>query len=70
LKLVYNGPVIVVMAILARFGWLAMWAARSTWQSRWRGLRDMAAVDGAGPLAAARYVIWPLAWPLLRRAGC
>jgi ABC-type Fe3+ transport system permease subunit/sugar lactone lactonase YvrE len=66
---VYNGPVIVVMAYLARFGWLAMIASRSTWLSRWRGVRDMAAIDGAGAVAAARYVVWPLAWPMVAACG-
>jgi ABC-type Fe3+ transport system permease subunit/sugar lactone lactonase YvrE len=66
---IYNGPGIVVMAYVARFGWLAMWASRSTWGRRWRGVRDMAAVDGAGAVAAARYVIWPMAWPLVAACG-
>jgi ABC-type Fe3+ transport system permease subunit/DNA-binding beta-propeller fold protein YncE len=66
---IYNGPAIVVMAYVARFGWLAIWASRSTWQSRWRGVREMAAVDGAGAVAVARYVVWPLAWPLVAACG-
>jgi ABC-type Fe3+ transport system permease subunit len=66
---IYNGPGIVVMAYLARFGWLAVWATRSTWTSRWRSLRDMAAVDGAGAVAVARRVVWPVAWPLVAACG-
>jgi DNA-binding beta-propeller fold protein YncE len=66
---VYNGPGIVVMAYLARFGWLAVWAGRSTWQNRWRGVREMAATDGAGPADVARFVIWPIAWPLVAACG-
>ncbi|HEY7119428.1 MAG TPA: 6-bladed beta-propeller [Tepidisphaeraceae bacterium] len=68
-SLVYNGPGIVVMAYLARFGWLAVWATRSTWTRRWQSLRDMAAIDGAGAVAAARYVVWPLAWPAVAACG-
>ena len=62
---VYNAPPIMVMAYVARFGWLVLLAAGATWSPRWRTLRDMAAVDGAGPGRAALHVVWPLAWPLL-----
>jgi DNA-binding beta-propeller fold protein YncE len=65
----YNAPPVVVMAYLARFGWVALVAGRSTWSPRWRGLRDLAAVDGAGPVATAVAVVWPLAWPILVAAG-
>ena len=66
---VYNGPGIVVMAYLARFGWLAVWASRGTWGPRWREVREMAAIDGAGPGDTARRVVWPLAWPVVAAAG-
>ena len=66
---VYNGPGIVVMAYLARFGWLAVWASRGTWGPRWREVREMAAIDGAGPGETARRIIWPLAWPVVAAAG-
>jgi ABC-type Fe3+ transport system permease subunit/sugar lactone lactonase YvrE len=66
---VYNGPGIVVMAYLARFGWLAVWASRATWGRGWRGLRELAAIDGAGPGAVARHVVWPIAWPLVAACG-
>jgi len=60
----------VVMAYFARFGWLALLAAAVTHRSRpWRAVRDLAGVDGAGDLAAARYVVWPLAWPVLGAAA-
>jgi ABC-type Fe3+ transport system permease subunit/DNA-binding beta-propeller fold protein YncE len=66
---VYNAPPVVVMAFLARFGWVALVAGQSTWSPRWKGLRDLAAVDGAGPIGIARTVVWPLAWPLLLASG-
>jgi ABC-type Fe3+ transport system permease subunit/DNA-binding beta-propeller fold protein YncE len=66
---VCNGPVVAVMAYIARFGWLAMWATGSTWQNRWQSVRDMAAVDGAGDVKTAWYVVWPLAWPLIAACG-
>jgi ABC-type Fe3+ transport system permease subunit len=66
---IYNAPPVVVMAFLARFGWVALVAGRSTWSPRWRGLRDLAAVDGAGPIPTAVHIIWPLAWPLLVASG-
>jgi hypothetical protein len=31
----------------------------------WRPVRELAALDGATPAQAARYVVWPLAWPVL-----
>jgi hypothetical protein len=62
---IYGGPPIMVMAYLGRFGWLALLGAAATWSGPWRMLRAQAAVDGAGPLAAARHIIWPLAWPLI-----
>src|SRR5438093_10819766 len=66
---IYSAPPVVVMAYVSRFGWVALVAGRSTWSPRWRGLRDLAAVDGAGPVRAAATVIWPLAWPILTAAG-
>ena len=66
---VYNAAPIVVMAYLARFGWLPLVAARSTWARSWRELREMAAVDGADGAKAAWLVVWPLAWPLIVASG-
>jgi ABC-type Fe3+ transport system permease subunit/DNA-binding beta-propeller fold protein YncE len=65
LSWVYNGMPIVVIAYLARFGWLALLAARGTTGPAYRPLRDMAAIDGASPWQAATRVIWPIAWPTL-----
>jgi len=69
LSWVYNAWPIMVMAYLSRFGWIALGAGGATWSPRWRGLRDLAAVDGAGPVQVATRVIWPIAWPLLVAAG-
>lgn len=63
--LIYNGIPIVVMAYLARFGWLALLAGALTRMTPWRQVRELLALDGASPGQAARYVIWPLAWPML-----
>ena len=57
-------PVPAAMYV-GRFAWLAVAGARVTWGGPWRAVRDMAAVDGAGPLATAAQVVWPLAWPTL-----
>ena len=65
LRGVYNGPGIVVMAYVGRFGWIALAAAAATWGKSWRELRDLAAVDGAGFVQTATRVVWPLAWPVL-----
>ena len=59
----------MVMAYVARFGWLVLLAAGATWSRPWRTLRDMAAVDGAAPAAPRVHVVWPLAWPLLGAAA-
>ena len=69
LSWVYNAWPIMVMAYVSRFGWLALLAGRATWSPRWRGLRDLAAVDGAGPLRTLLGVVGPIAWPLLVAAG-
>lgn len=61
----YQSAVPVMMAYVARFGWIVLFAAGATFSAPWRSLRDLAAVDGASSFCAARYVIWPLAWPLL-----
>lgn len=63
--LIYNGIPIVVMAYLARFGWLALLAGNLTRSAPWRQVRELLALDGASPAQAARHVVWPLAWPVL-----
>ena len=69
LSWIYNAWPIVVMAYLARFGWIALLAGGATWSPRWRTLRDLAAVDGATAVQCAARIVWPLAWPLLLAAG-
>lgn len=59
----YDAFPVPVLAYAARFGWLALAGARGTWTEPWRDLRQMAAVDGAGPVRTAMAVVWPLAWP-------
>lgn len=50
-------------AYVALFAWLPLAVAGATWTGRWRGLRDLAAADGASATQTAAYVVWPLAWP-------
>jgi DNA-binding beta-propeller fold protein YncE/ABC-type Fe3+ transport system permease subunit len=69
LEWVYDGAPVVVMAYVARFGWLALLAAAATRTRPWRQVRELAAVDGAGDLRAATQVVWPLAWPTLGAAA-
>jgi DNA-binding beta-propeller fold protein YncE/ABC-type spermidine/putrescine transport system permease subunit II len=69
LSLVYDGPGITVMAYLARFLWVALLAAQVGWTRPWRQLRDLAAVDGAGAMRTAVWVIWPLLLPVLGGAA-
>ncbi len=61
----YDAPPVVVMAYIARFGWLALLAAAATRTRPWRQVRELAAVDGATDGRAALHVVWPLAWPTL-----
>lgn len=65
----YNAPPVIVLAFLARFGWVAMVAGQTTWSPHWKGLRDLAAMDGAGAVRTASSVLWPLAWPVLLAAS-
>jgi ABC-type Fe3+ transport system permease subunit/sugar lactone lactonase YvrE len=65
LMMVYNGLPIIVMALLGRFVWIALLAARMTWGRPWQELRELGALDGAGDRRIAVHLIWPLAWPIL-----
>lgn len=61
----YDGPVLPIAAYTARFGFLPLAAAASLWTRPWQELREMASLDGAGPVRTAANVVWPLAWPTL-----
>ena len=61
----YDAFPVPVMTYISRFGWIALVAARGTWGTRWRDLRAMAALDGAGEIRTAVAVVWPLVWPTL-----
>ncbi|HEX3357935.1 MAG TPA: hypothetical protein VHS31_13265 [Tepidisphaeraceae bacterium] len=65
----YDTSVVTVIAYLGRFGWLAIAAGKSTWTNPWQELRDVASLDGAGPLRTAFSIIFPLAWPTLLAGG-
>lgn len=69
LSWIYNASPIVVMAYLARFGWIALAAGQQTWTRPWRELRDMGALDGADESAIARHIIWPVALPMALASG-
>jgi ABC-type Fe3+ transport system permease subunit len=69
LRWIYDTSTIAVLAYLARFGWIPLLAGRFTVSPRWRELRQMAAVDGAGATQVAARVVLPLAWPILTAAG-
>jgi ABC-type Fe3+ transport system permease subunit len=62
---IYNGPAIMVITCVGRFGWIGLVAGFATTGGAWRSLRDTAAVDGAGTWQTMRRVVWPLAWPVL-----
>ena len=61
----YDAYPVPVLAYLGRFGWLALAGARGTWSQSWRELRQMAALDGAGAVRTAVWVVLPVAWPTL-----
>jgi ABC-type Fe3+ transport system permease subunit/DNA-binding beta-propeller fold protein YncE len=69
LSWVYNNEPIMVMAYIGRFAWIVLAAAMVTWSKPWRELRDLASIDGADSMQTSRYVIWPLAWPMIAAAG-
>ncbi len=62
---IYNGPAIMAITCVGRFGWIGLVAGFSTTGGAWRGLREMAALDGADPWHTMRRVVWPLGWPFL-----
>lgn len=62
---IYNNAPIMVIAYLGRFGWLALLAGQTSWSSSMRELRAMADLDGAGAWRTARWVVWPIALPVL-----
>jgi ABC-type Fe3+ transport system permease subunit/DNA-binding beta-propeller fold protein YncE len=61
----HGSVLMILMAYVGRFGWLALLAGFFTWTRPYRELRDMAAVDGAGPWRTALHAILPIAWPIL-----
>lgn len=65
LQWVYDAFPVTMLLYVGRFGWLALVAAQGTWGRPWQELRAMAAIDGAGPVRTAMYVVWPVAWPTL-----
>ncbi len=69
LDAVYNGPIIVVLTHVARFGWIALLAAYAAWSGPVSALRAAAMADGAGPWRAAWHIAIPLCWPVLGGAA-
>lgn len=67
--IIYNNVPVMVIAYLGRFGWLALWAGNATWSRPFRELREVSAVDGAGPWRTMGQIILPLAWPVLGAAA-
>jgi len=69
MRLLLETNIVVVIAFVARFGWIAMLAGELTHRGVYKPLREMAAVEGAGPIATAWYVVLPQAWPSLLAAA-
>jgi ABC-type Fe3+ transport system permease subunit/DNA-binding beta-propeller fold protein YncE len=67
--LIYNSALVMVIAYLGRFAWLTLLAGHGGWSGAMRELRDVAAIDGAGPWRTAAAVVWPLLWPMLAAAS-
>ena len=66
---VYNGLPMIVIAHLARFGWIALFAGRSTFSPAWKELRDLSQLDGATRMQTSLRVVLPIAWPLIVAAA-
>ena len=69
LNWIYNGSPIVIMAYLARFGWIAMLVGQSTWSGAYKSLRESAQLDGADRVGIFWYIIRPLTTPLILAGG-
>jgi DNA-binding beta-propeller fold protein YncE len=67
--LVYNSALVMVIAYLGRFAWLTLLAGHGGWSRGMNELRDLAAIDGAGPWRTSASAIWPLIWPMLAAAA-
>lgn len=63
--LLYDSSAMPIIAYLCRFLWIALIAARMTWSPAMRGVRELAATDGADRFATWRFIILPLTWPIL-----
>jgi ABC-type Fe3+ transport system permease subunit len=65
LRLILDTDVAVVMAHVARFGWIALLAGVSTHAGAYRLLRQQAAIDGATGWQSFVYIIFPRAGRML-----
>lgn len=65
LELVYDSYLMPMIAYLCRFLWIVLIGAMMTWSPSLRSLRELASTDGAGRFATWRFIILPIAWPLL-----
>ncbi|MFN4243526.1 MAG: hypothetical protein ACK4PI_09835 [Tepidisphaerales bacterium] len=61
---VYDTPLVTVLGYVARYGWVALLTSAAVAHGpSARRLREMAAVDGAGPWATLTRVVLPTMWP-------
>jgi ABC-type Fe3+ transport system permease subunit len=65
LELVYDSYAMPMIAYLCRFLWIVLIGAMMTWSPNLKSLRELASTDGADRFATWRFVVLPIAWPLL-----
>ncbi len=70
LRMVYDYPPVLVLAFVARFGWIAVAVTVFVLMGSRGAIREQAELEGAGSWEVFRHVDWPrLARPLIAAAG-
>ena len=62
---IYDHASIIVLAYIARYGWIGLLVAWLARRATTTEVRDQARSDGAGRLERLTHLDWPLAWPTL-----
>ncbi|MEK6676156.1 MAG: ABC transporter permease subunit [Planctomycetota bacterium] len=62
---VYDSVAIVVLAYVAKFGWISVVAARVAMSRIDPGILEQASLDGASKSATLRHIVQPAIWPTL-----
>lgn len=69
LMVIYENLPLMLLAMLGRYGWIALLAAQAAPLPGIRALRETAALDGATPVQSALHIAAPLLAPILLAAA-